>query len=228
MDATFLSGVAAVVAAVIVFCGSVWLLLAIVLGSRLAYFVTAAVTLAFLLIMGLIWSFTQLGPLGQLPDFEPEAIGASPQEVEFAQASSYPEGDWEAPDPEDEEQLQKGTDLESSAGDYVERAIEEGEITTFESASDAQVVSDSARLITIGDTEYGALLMQSTPDEGQDAPEANVGDPDTVLVVMRYDPGNPLGLARTITLGTLILLVLHLFGLSRAERQARRLREQYA
>lgn len=228
MDSVFLTGIAVFVASVIVFCGSVWLLLAVVLGSRLAYFITASVTLAFTLLMGIVWSFTPLGPLGQLPSFEPEAIGTSPDEVEFAQASSYPEGEWIAPDPEDEEQLQKGTELEGAAGDYLEAAIQEGDVKNFESATDATVVSESSRLITVGGTEYGAVLMQPTPDEGDEAGEAKVGDPDTVLIVMKYDPGNPLGMARTITLGTLALLVVHLFGLSRAERHAKRLQEQYA
>jgi len=228
LDTTFLTGIAVFVSSLIVFCGSVWLLLAVVLGSRLAYFITASVTLAFTFLMGIVWSFTPLGPLGKLPSFEPEAIGTSADEVEFAQASSYPEGDWVAASPEDEEQLQKQTDLEGAAGDYLEQAIEEGDIDTFKSATDASVVAESARLLTAGDQEYGAVLMQEAPEEGQDAPEANVGDPNTVLVVMRYDPGNPLGMARTITLGTLVLLVLHLFLLSRAERNAKRVRAQYA
>ncbi|HVL65250.1 MAG TPA: hypothetical protein VM573_08800 [Actinomycetota bacterium] len=228
MDTTFITGMAAFISSVIVFCGSVWLLLAVVMGSRLAYFVTATVTLAFTLMMGLVWSFTPLGPLGELPSFQPEAIGASPSELDFGQASAYPEGEWRVPDAEDETESQHVSDLESSAGDYLEQAIEEGEVTTFESAGDAQVVADSARLIEIGGTEYGAVLMQPAPDEGAEAETASVGDPNTVLVVMEFDPGNPQGLARTITIGTLLLFLLHMFGLSRAERRARELREQYA
>ena len=41
-------------------------------------------------------------------------------------------------------------------------------------------------------------------------------------VVMKYDPGDPLGQARMITAGTFLLFVLHLFGLSRAERKTKR------
>lgn len=228
MDSVFITGMAAFISATIVFCGSIWLLLAVVMGSRLAYFVTATVTLAFVLMMGLVWSFTPLGPLGELPHFDSEAIGTSAQEIDFGQASSYPEGEWTAPDTEDEAALQEAAELESAAGDYLENAIEEGDVTTFESASDAQVVVESARFITVGETRYGAVLMQPAPEEGGEAPEASVGDENTVLVIMQFDPGNPQGLARTITLGTLILFAAHLFGLSRAERRARQLREQYA
>ena len=54
MDLTFVEGVAAVVSGVIVFCGSVWLLLSMVMGPRLAYFISASLTLGFLLIMGVV------------------------------------------------------------------------------------------------------------------------------------------------------------------------------
>ena len=51
MDVIFTVGVGAVLSGIIVFVGSVWLLLSMVLGPRLAYFVAASITLAFLLIM---------------------------------------------------------------------------------------------------------------------------------------------------------------------------------
>ncbi len=63
MDTIFVEGLATVVAAVIVFCGSVFFLLSLVVGARLAYFITASVTLAFLSIMGVVWSVNPLGPL---------------------------------------------------------------------------------------------------------------------------------------------------------------------
>jgi hypothetical protein len=76
MDLLFIEGVAAVASAVIVFCGSVFLLLAMVVGGRLAYFVTATITLAFLLMMGVVWSINPLGPVGSLPEWRPFQIGA--------------------------------------------------------------------------------------------------------------------------------------------------------
>ena len=67
-------------------------------------------------------------------------------------------------------------------------------------------------------TEYGATRV-----EVEDGDSEPVGE---YLVVMEYDPGNPLGEARMITLGTFILLVLHLVGLSMSEKRARRERER--
>lgn len=225
MDTVTVTGFAAVVAAILVFCGSVWLLLTIVMGARLAYFVTASVTLSFLLIMGLVWSFTQLGPVGVLPTWGAEAAGDTPAEVDFGPAGSYPGDPWVAPDQEDEADLEKASELESAASDALENAIEEGTVTAFENASGATPVADSARFLEQDESEFGAVLFAPAEETGA-VPQA--GDENTAVVVMEFDPGNPLGLARTITLGTFVLLVLHLFGLGRAERSARRLSEEYA
>jgi hypothetical protein len=208
MDTTFLTGVAAVVAGLLIFCGSVWLLLAMVLGARLAYWVSATVTLAFLLIMGVVWSINPLGPLGESPSFSGTAIG--PDVSEFG----YPEGDWFAPDEEDDQQTTQKAELEGAAVDYLEASIEEGaEGVEFEEPSDAVVNSDATRLIEVDGTTYGATVLEPTETlaESGDAPQP-------VTVVMQYDPGNLLGPARMITLGTLVLLLIHLFFLGRAER----------
>ena len=103
MSSLFVEGIAATVAAIVIFCGSVWLLLSLVLGPRLAYFVTASVTLGFLLLMGAVWSFgTPLGPTGQLPSWSGVGTGETAAETGFGPASEYPDGGgWFEPDPED-------------------------------------------------------------------------------------------------------------------------------
>jgi hypothetical protein len=233
MDEIFVTGMGAVVSSVIVFCGSVWLLLTLVMGARLAYFVTASVTLGFLLMMGIVWSTSQLGPVGKLPTFNPVSI-AEGGDVDFGAADSYPdEGDWFVPPEEDTDAQAQISELESSALDFLGTAIQEQEIETFTSPDQAQVVAESGRLIQQGDQTYGAVLLGPVPGEGEEAPEPGDTEidpsaPDTVMAVMIYDPGNPYGLARWITLGTFLLFVVHLFGLSRAEKKARQLAERTA
>jgi hypothetical protein len=211
MDAIFIEGVAAVVAAVIVFCGSVFLLLAMVMGGRLAYFVTASVTLAFLLIMGVVWSVNPLGPVGRLPTWDPIDIGADATQLDFGPVSEYPEGPWMPVDTEDEAQVTEASELESASTEYLETAIEEGDADTFEAASDAAVNTDLTRLLEQGDGQFGAVTLE--PTQGAEGEET--------VVVMQFDPGDPLGPARAITAGTFVLLVAHLFGLSMSERRAR-------
>ena len=226
LDQTFWTGAAAVASAIIVFCGGVWLVLAIVLGNKLAYFVTASITLAFVLIMTIVWSFAQpatpLGPVGQLPEFLTEAVG-EPGEVDFGAADAYPNEPWRAVDEEDDAETARAAEAETAALDAVELAIEDQEITTFESIDDAAVVSDSTRFLEQDGTEYSATLVGPTDEE------IDINNPEgAVLVISQYDPGNPLGLARTIGLGTLVALVAHLVLLSRSERKARQLAEQTA
>lgn len=246
MDIVFLEGVAAVASAVIVFIGSVFLLLALIMGARLAYFVTAAVTLGFVFIMTLVWSQgTPLGPVGQLPEWEPQDLVVDQADAEFGAAGAYPEQPWRVPNEDDPADVTKAGELESAAIDYLKQVIEgggeggetgeqggtiqEGQEQEFLAEADAAVVEDSTRLLTQGDQEYGALRLeasQSALDRAEEADPEQIAtettDPDaTAFVVMRYDPGNPLGQARMIAAGTFVLFVAHLFGLSRVERKSR-------
>lgn len=228
MDSITLEGYGVFISGLIVFCGSIWLLLAVVLGSRLAYFITASVTLGFVLLMSVVWSFTQLGPIGQLPGWDPLAIGTDAAKIDFSAASSYPEGEWHAPDPENQEEITHATEAEGAATLSLTAAIEDGDITTFEAAADAVATPDSTRLLEQNDTTYGATLFQPAGAAGGEVEPAQPGDPDTVLVIVEFDPGNPHGLPRKIAVGALLLFSLHLFGLSRAERKARAVTEKFA
>jgi len=220
MDETFVTGVAAVAASILVFCGSIWLLLTFVLGPRLAYFITASITLGFLLIMALVWSQVQLGPVGQLPDWLPVAIGEEASDVDFAGADEYPEGPWQPIDENNEAEVSQASELESGATDYLEDAINDGDISIFSTVADAIVKEDSTRHFEREGTEYGALLLE--PVELTEEEEAAGVEPirGEVLVVMEYDPGDPLGKARAIAGGVFVLFVLHLFGLSRVEKRS--------
>ena len=227
MDAITLEGYGVFISALIVFCGSIWLLLSVVLGSRLAYFITASVTLAFVLIMGAVWSFTQLGPVGVAPSWTALGVGEDPTEIDFSGASSYPDGDWRPPGAENEEDVTHASESEGAASEALTAAIDDDEITTFAPEGDEEEVDpiatpDSTRLLEQNDKLYGATLFQAGVAEDAAAPEpAQVGDPGTVLVVTEFDPGDPYGLPRKITLGVLVLFILHLVGLSRAESKAK-------
>lgn len=222
MDLLFLEGAGAVISSVIVFCGSVWMLLAVVMGPRLAYFVAASVTLGFLVIMGIVWSISPLGPVGQLPEWDPVAIGEEAAELDFDPAAQYPEGEWRPPDTENAAEATRATELESNALDYLEQAIDAGDITAFQAVDEAVVNSDNTRLLDQGDG-YGAVTFEpAEPAEGQQGGDPEGGPGGAAVAVLQYDPGNPLGLARTITAGFVVVFALHLFGLSRSERRARR------
>jgi hypothetical protein len=222
MDEIFVTGMGATIAAIVVFCGSVWLLLTVVLGARLAYFVTASITLAFLLMMGAVWSFVQLGPVGDLPSFSAEALGEG-GDVDFGAAGAFPDEPWRVPDEDDDTESTQKAEAENTATDAVGEAITAGEVESIASPDQAIPLSDSTRLLEQDDATYAAVIVreQETGGGGQQEPELDPAAEGNVLVIMQYDPGNPLGLARSITIGTFLLLVAHLFGLSRSERKVR-------
>lgn len=230
MDLLFIEGVAAVVASIIVFVGTVWLLLTVIMGARLAYFVTASVTLGFIFIMTLVWSYGDpLGPVGVMPEWNGIDVAESASDVEgFGPAAEYPEGQWEPPSEDDQKELTQAAELDSAATDFLQERIEEGEGAGFTSSSDASVAADSQRLLTQGEKQYGAVTLEASSGAVEKYEEADDDQLDTItpadataVVVMEYDPGNPLGKARKIAGGTFLIFALHLFGLSRAERKSK-------
>ena len=237
MSTEFITGMGAFVSAMLIFVGSAFLLLALVLGARLAYFITASITLAFTLIMGVVWSINPLGPLGELPEWVPADADTEVASLEFDGASDYPDEPWAEPSEEDALEVTQASELESDATEHVSVQISEGEIEGFPSVPQFQVASDSTRLLHRGDKTYGITVISVLPPvvrpelgiptraeraDAEDTGAEEVEPLGEVAVVAEYHPGNPLGPARQITLGTFILFVLHLFGLSRSERRIKR------
>src|SRR5687767_10559914 len=111
MDTAFITGMAAFVSAMLVFVGSAFLLLALILGPKLAYFVTASITLAFTLIMGVVWSINPLGPLGQSPEWEPIDAQTDTSALEFPEAEQYPDDPWTPPNTDDALQATQASEL---------------------------------------------------------------------------------------------------------------------
>lgn len=211
---TFVAGSAAFLSSIIVFVGSVFLLLALIMGARLAYMVTASVTLAFVVMMGLVWSFGEpLGPVGEQPVWNGVDVSTEASASSFEPASSYPDG-WDEPQEGDK----AAADLESASVDFVTEQIDEGEIADYDDPALLGVVAESARLLDRGGTLYGMIVLEGLEGtEGEGGPQ--------LFVVMDYNPGNPNGPARMITAGTFLLLVGHLFFLSRMETRALRARD---
>lgn len=247
MDTAFITGMAAFVSAMLVFVGSAFLLLALILGPKLAYFVTASITLAFTLIMGVVWSINPLGPLGQSPEWEPIDAQTDTSALEFPEAEQYPDDPWTPPNTDDALQATQASELESGATKYITGQITGGEIEGFPTTAQYSVEADTTRLLTKGDTIYGITTINVLPpvvqpelgiptkaeqkveaDKAEDTGAETIEPLGQVSVVAEYDPGDPLGVARQITIGTLILFILHLFGLSRAESRLRRERVEEA
>ncbi|MDQ3985209.1 MAG: hypothetical protein M3280_01760 [Actinomycetota bacterium] len=218
-DSTFIEGAGAAAAAVLIFCGSVFFILMMVMGARLAYLVTASVTLAFVFIMAVIWSFTNpatpLGPVGELPQWNSVDVAeeADASELEGPSAAEYPDEPWRKIDDDDPEDTALSGELGSDAVNAIEDAAEKGDLPSETTGNTAD--TDSVRFLESDGTLYGGMVLE--PAEGEEAP--------AVVVIMSFDPGNPLWEARKVLMGTTVLLVVHLVLLSLSERRAKRARE---
>lgn len=230
LDAIFIEGMGAFVSSVIIFCGSVFLLLAMVLGARLAYLVTASVTLAFLFIMGIIWSFTNpltpLGPVGDMPEWIPVDVAAEGEELKGPSAAEYEGEDtsgagWEAANPDVDADVTQSGELGSAAANAIEDEVEEGKFP--ENTTSNTPNTDSVRFLDVDGERYGAVTLEPSADT---PPLPGEQPTPTVVFIARYDPGNPLWEARKILIGTVVLLIVHLALLSASERKAKRVRQE--
>lgn len=100
MDPVFLKGVLAFVGSTLVFVGSIYLVLSMVLGWRMGYLVSASTFFGILTILGAMWVGNALGPKGPETTWHAIAVG-NLGEIESGgetyNVSDYPEGAWEAP-----------------------------------------------------------------------------------------------------------------------------------
>jgi hypothetical protein len=210
MSTIFVTGVAVTIAGIIVFIGSIFLLLSLVLGGRLAYFVTASVTLAILVILGVVWSINPLGPVGQLPAWVPQGAADKPAQISFGPMSSYPNGPWQMPNKNDAAQVALASAMQGVATAALQSGITSGKVKSFPTTSLAVVDGTKTRLLLQGSKQYGAVTYGATS-----------GKPRSAVALFYYNPGDPLGPPRKITLGLFIVFALHLFGMNRIERKAK-------
>jgi len=100
----FWKGVAVTVCALILFVGSIYVLLAAVFGLRMAYLVTAVSFFGWMIIFSLIWLFgspfstpPDQGPRGYEPHWQVFAAGTGSVPSAFDPTKVYPTGPWKAP-----------------------------------------------------------------------------------------------------------------------------------
>jgi hypothetical protein len=100
---TNIEGTLVVVMAVVLFCGSVYLLLAAIFGGRMGYLIAATGLFAFMIILSAIWAFGApgtpkfLGPKGKLPAWVAVGEGLTLRSSTHPVIENYPADPWKAP-----------------------------------------------------------------------------------------------------------------------------------
>jgi hypothetical protein len=222
-----MKGALAVLAGFLLLPGSVVLLLAANFGALKGYLIGAISFFGFLLMLAIIWTFglpgtpALTGPQGPLPSFK--LISAdSPDAQRFSSLSRFTGGEgggWQpapAPTGSDKELSEELTAAEQAA---VTAFIEEYNRDVKQSSKEADVVNLQPR--TFYTTEDGTTVAATVISPKR--PPAGSGlERPTFQPVTEFsyrDPGFPNLYNYAFLLGSLLLLVLHILLLARAERR---------
>lgn len=97
----------AVATGVVLFIGSVYLILAAIFGPRMGYLVLAVAFFGWMMFLSVLWVFglysqgpdtpTNLGPRGTNPHWQPIAVGVDLASERFPVAAQYPGPPWKVP-----------------------------------------------------------------------------------------------------------------------------------
>jgi hypothetical protein len=214
---TLLKGAGVAVMGIILFVGSIYVLLAVVFGRWMGYLVIAVAFFGWMIVLSSMWLFgfyaqgpvtkTNLGPRGLEPAWVPLKAGLDVADDTYHTFAAYPGKPWSEPSPAQEPSVLSVTSVVQTF--MAERANEE---------------------LGLDETDPAAILnTQFTVEDIRFAPE---GDVSLAVVTAYFNGGGPL---TTITLyhnsgsvqryslmflgGSLLLFALHLPLLDRAEKK---------
>jgi hypothetical protein len=230
---TFTKGIVTVVAATILFVGTVYVLLAAIFGLRMAYLVLAVSLFGWMIIFSLIWVIGQpsiLGVRGTLPNLGPRGTEAhwqvfsaatGPVKSKFPETSRFPEG-WRPLPAQAPAALKSAADNAKSAIQKYLAAQAEDE---FE--QQGEKVCDPAEpletdCITLDPTTFAVedFRFATSGHTSLIAAQAffTAGGPQ-VTVFAYHDPGNVDVYSKSFLIASILGFVLHLPFLDRAERK---------
>jgi hypothetical protein len=199
------------IAAMVLFPGTVWLLTGAVFGNRMGYLISATSFFGFMIILSAIWTFgapgtpRYLGPKGDLPAWVTTAAGEQLVSQAVPIVEQYPDGPWKPAEEEDPEfeaaTLAFQAFLAEEANAELQGEGIEGEV------ADSQFEIEQLRFATIEDQPV-AMARGFATSGGRE-----------VLMFGYKDPGNE-PLPSYVSLAVSVIgFALHLPFLDRAERK---------
>lgn len=216
-----LKGAGVTITGFILFVGSVYVLLSAIFGRWMGYLVLMTCFAGWMIIQSALWAWgfwslgpetsVNLGPRGTEPAWVVEAAGIEAGSEGFEEFAAYPGAPWTEPDLTDEEVASETTAAQGSAVVYLaEQANEELGRDPFgvDGITAAQFTIDDTRFTTAADgTELAVIRAHFT-----------AGGPSTTLS-MRYDNGSVAVYSYLFLAVSVLLFVVHVPLLDRAERQ---------
>lgn len=216
---TLLTGAGVTIAGIVLFVGSVYILLAAIFGRWLGYLVLMVAFSGWMIIQSALWLFgfwsqgpetpTNLGPRGKDPAWAVVAAGSQTDPEQDEIFASYPGEPWAKADLEDDEEAAAFTSVNSTATAFMaERANEELGL----SHEDLEAITPSAFTvdsILFADDDGGEFAVAVAHFAG--------GGPRTTLSIA-YQTGAVPRYSYMFLAGSIVLFAIHLPLLDRAEK----------
>ena len=205
--------------AVVLFVGSVYVLLAAVFGPRMGYLVLATALFGWMMILSALWAFgfwsqgtdtpTNLGPRGTEPHWAAFGAGVEVASDQYQVVKQYPGDPWTPPKNADDDRIASVGTVTTAVQDFM--ADEANKQLEAEGSEDRVEPTD----FTVTDIEFTSI--DGTSLAGSRA-FFNSGGP-RVTVFTYHDSGN-IPIYSFLFLGaSIILFLVHLPFLDRAERK---------
>ena len=229
-------GYLTVAMAVIIFIGSIYLILAAVFGPRMGYLVLAVAFFGWMMIFSALWAFgfwsqgpttkTNLGPRGVEPHWQPIAAGVRVASPRYPIVSRYPAKPWFEPtDPTDPRKASVGT-VTTAVQDFLAAQANE-ELVKAGKEKPSQVKSPTGTeevgpnaLVQPADFTVTDVAFTTSGHTSIAAARAvfNGGGPQ-LIVLSYHDPGDVPVYSFAFLAVSVLGFVVHLPFLDRAERR---------
>jgi hypothetical protein len=220
--ATLWKGAGVVLAGIVLFIGSVYVLLAAIFGRWMGYVMLVVAFSGWMIIQSSLWLFgfwsqgvetpTNLGPRGADAAWQVLAAGLDAQSDRFSLFQSYPQAPWQTPDIDSEAQAADIQSVTSVATTFLAlRANEELGRDPFaaDAVTSTQFTVDSISFATAEDNKTPLSVVVA---------HYNGGGPMTTLS-MYHDSGSVPRYSYMFLAGSILLFLIHLPLLDRAEKQ---------
>ena len=203
----------------IIFIGSVHVMLSAVFGRRMGFLVLLVAFSGWMIVLSSLWYFgfysqglgtkTNLGPRGSEPAWVPVESGIEASSPQFPVIDRYPSAPWKEPTPGIDASVQSVTSAVQTF--LVEHANEEAGLSEFEPG--AFTTTD----FSVEDIRFATAPDQKTPLAAARA-FYNGGGP-SLTVLLRHDSGSVPRYSIMFLAGSIILFLLTLPLLDRAEKK---------
>jgi len=213
---TLFKGGGVVLAGFVLFVGSVYVLLAAVFGRWMAYLVLMIAFSGWLILQSSMWFFgfwaggpdtkTNLGPRGSEPAWQVIEAGSSAQSDHFSEFASYPGDSWAPGDP-------ASADFQAAQGAATVFLAQQANASLGRDPLDVNAIQSTQ--FTVDSTKF-TTAADGTPIAVVEA-HFTAGGPETVLS-MFHNSGSVPRYSAMFLVGSILLFVIHLPLLDRAER----------